>query len=440
MAHRCTLFIFLALALVAADQPASSRQDLLNRFRKMSAEERLQHAEKVIGAKSLVGVTRADLDLTVTERGSLESADATDIVCPVKSRAGTTVKWVIDDGSRVKKGDRLLELDSTALREQLRQQLITLAQATARLGVADRQLELVRKKNQLDDCTARLNLKVAQLGLKRFTGKDTDEKEVFELKVEQASLALQVVRLENRTRESLAQDDVKSKAAALARQEQRKKELDKEIAACVITAPQDGVVVHYVPEQTRGPGPWARPRIVAQGEAVQEGQKLLRICGLDRFTVMTRVHEAQIHRVRAGQPVVVHVDAFPGQVLNGKVKSVATVASQQDWLRRNVKVYSVEVEITDKNPRVKPGMSASVSIEVGRRGRVLLVPVEAVLGSGRETFCYVKVGKGLEERKVTTGERNDRYVEIREGLKDGDQVLRTLAPVIGQAKAKGPPR
>ena len=105
-----------------------------------------------------------------------------------------------------------------------------------------------------------------------------------------------------------------------------------EIEKCVLFAPQDGLVVYYVPEQTRMGG-GSRQSIIAQGEPVMEGQKLIRIPDLSKMVVNTKVHEAMVSRLQAGQKAVARVDAFPERTLRAHIKSVATVASQQDWFR-----------------------------------------------------------------------------------------------------------
>src|SRR5262249_30751913 len=110
-------------------KPAPARQEDLERFRKMSPEERLQRAEKAGGPRqAFIPVTRADLDVALVERGSLDAADATDIVCRLQARAGgsasSTIRWVVDDGQFVKKGDRLIEFDDSALREQFKAQKV----------------------------------------------------------------------------------------------------------------------------------------------------------------------------------------------------------------------------------------------------------------------------------------------------------------------------
>ena len=74
-------------------------------------------------------------------------------------------------------------------------------------------------------------------------------------------------------------------------------EIEDEIKKCLILAPQDGLVVYYVPEQSRF-GSGSQQSIIAQGEPVREGQKLMRIPDLSKMVVNTRVHEAMISRVR----------------------------------------------------------------------------------------------------------------------------------------------
>src|SRR5947207_1908876 len=78
----------------AADEPGKvagpTRQEGQERFRKLTPEERLGRAEKLAGARALVSVARTDLDVTVVERGVVEPAEVSDVVCRVKAQAGGT--------------------------------------------------------------------------------------------------------------------------------------------------------------------------------------------------------------------------------------------------------------------------------------------------------------------------------------------------------------
>src|SRR5207247_2363283 len=76
-------------------------------------------------------VDRADIVQQVLERGALDAANAVDIVAPGGKDKPLVIKWVIEEGSQVKKGDRILEFDDSALREQLQQQQFVVDQASA---------------------------------------------------------------------------------------------------------------------------------------------------------------------------------------------------------------------------------------------------------------------------------------------------------------------
>lgn len=433
MARSLSLIAFLASGVLAAELAAQPReaarraqrpQETQEQFHKMSPEERLIQVAKKAGAdKAFVPVVRDDLNLSVVERGSVESADAVDIISRVKGQ--TTVKWVIDDGTAVKKGQRLLELDDSALREQQRGQQLTLEQTHIARLAAEANLKLTRKETELAVRGGEIALKTARLELKSDVSKDAGRKEVLELKVEQAQLVLDTSKLRGQVRELKAEAELKATVSAEEQEAKRKNDIEAQLAECVIKAPQAGLVVYRIPEQTRIANPAA---ILGVGEPVREGQKLMRVCGLERFTVLTRVHEADIPRVRVGQPAPVRVDAFPDQSLRGQVKEVSPVASQREWMTRDVKVYPVVVELAAAPPGLRPGLSAEIHIAAGARlPKVLQVPVSSVVRIGRETFCYVRVGNELQERKVTLGANNGQNVEIKEGLKEGDVVLRAPA-------------
>jgi HlyD family secretion protein len=219
------------------------------------------------------------------------------------------------------------------------------------------------------------------------------------------------------------------------------KDIEAEIVKCKITAPQDGLVVYFIPDQARFGG-GSQQSIVAQGEPVREGQKLMQIPDLKHMLVNTKVHEALVSRVHPGQPAAVRVDSAPDRKLRGHVESVSTVAAQQDWLSADVKVYTVKVAIDPddiEGLNLKPGMSAEVTIAVGDTiDHALTVPVEAVVGGselGSERKVVVMTPGGPQERSVRVGASNETKVEVKDGLAEGDQVVLNPKAVLGD-KAK----
>jgi multidrug efflux pump subunit AcrA (membrane-fusion protein) len=317
----------------AAGQP---RQEALERFRKLGDTERwqlLMQGRK--GALATWKVARGVVRVDIVARGTLEATRVSEVICTLKDprkQKGivSTIKWVVEEGTVVKKGDKLVELDDGIPRNEL------MADAT-------------------------------------------------------------------------------------------------ELAKCVLRAQQGGVVVYYVPEQTRRS---AQASIVAQGEPVREGQKLLLIADLSQMQVRLRVFEADRAHLRndptkakSSRPrAEIRVDAFPGRVLPGHVQAVDQVASSSDRISPKVKAHKTVVAIDTKPGDLKPGMSGEVRIPIKQTAEaVLYVPLSSIVTMGKEQFCFVVTNKEIQERKVVTGMKSDLVAEVRSGLKEGELVL--LSPL-----------
>jgi multidrug efflux pump subunit AcrA (membrane-fusion protein) len=387
------------------------------------------------------------------------------VVCTLRARGkvnvASTVKWVVDDGTAVKKGEKLIVLDDSALQEELKLRALDLEQAAAAHAKALEGLKFVRTDNEIDIRLAEITLRLAELRLKRDKGEDRDLKEELQLKVERARLGLKRVKARAHARAAAAQAGVHVQAAQVALERDRKNDVEAELRKCVLRASQDGVVNYYVPEGARGGSGSPRP-IVAQGEPVREGQKLFQIPDLSHMQVNVRVHEALVSHLRGVNPddkgswqrALIRVDAYPNRLLTGHVKTVDTVASQQDWFASDVKVYKTVVAIDTPMDGLKPGMSADVHILARLTpGPVLQVPLQSVVTVGKKRLCLVVADREIQEREVVTGLSNELAVEIRSGLKEGDRVIlspRVLARRLalwldltgkrsaGQGRARGP--
>src|SRR5262249_45991485 len=147
-------------------------------------------------------------------------------------------------------------------------------------------------------------------------------------------------------------------------------------------------------------------RLLGQHEVMQDNIR-------DHF------RDKEYYLASPGQKATVVVDAFYTRPLDGHVKNVATVASQQDWMTSDVKVYQTIVGIDESLDGLKPGMSAEVTIHIESTGdKVLALPIQAIIGgaeSGKIRKCYVQTEAGPQERKIKVGLSNDKMAEIREG-------------------------
>jgi multidrug efflux pump subunit AcrA (membrane-fusion protein) len=177
---------------------------------------------------------------------------------------------------------------------------------------------------------------------------------------------------------------------------------------------------------------------VAEGEPVREGQKLMSIPDLERMQVVIKVHEVFISSVRTKQPALIRVDAFPGQVFRGQVRQIARVASQEDWIRADVKVYPVVVALENKASVLRPGLSTSISLATGKElASALAIPVSAVLhrpALKTRHSCLVLASGRIQEREIVVSLGNETMVEVKSGLKEDEEVIVNPQAVLRSMK------
>ncbi len=522
------------------------------------------------------------LPISVVEKGQLESTDNRDLICKVKAGSkgtfASTIKWVIDDGSIVNKGQLLLELDDSALQEQYKTQSIAVDKARAEWISANEEYTITVKQNESDRAQAQADLRVAELDLDKFLGFREDESQTslaallggvgvlaekgeyrsqlddvsgrlkqaesdldayreraawaersvklgyltpsqarveltkmsggldnveklrkekyiletftrertltdLKAKVEVAAIGVERASFQARAKEVQAESDRRTKRSVFESEEERLREIEEQIAACKVYAPQAGMVVYAKPESSRFNQ--NSQGLIAQGEQVKEGQKMMRIPDLSQMQVNTKVHEALVARIKGddrrstglldslragqlvnmnpfsrllmqseatqsimreqfrdkeyyiaepGQRATVRVDAFPDRVFKGRVRSVAAVANSLDW-GSDVKTYQTLVVIEEEVEGLRPDMNAEVTIHVEDSTEpVLAIPIQAVVGgseSGPHRMVYVRTPAGPEERKVKLGKFNEKMIEVLDGLKDGEEVLTNPKVILG---------
>ena len=245
----------------------------------------------------------------------------------------------------------------------------------------------------------------------------------------EAGRQLQRVFAQCRSRLAQAQVRLSSAKEQLYWQEKRVKEIKRNIEYCTIKAQAPGLVVYgtgssddmYRAMRYRGGG---SSGVIAEGEAVSEGQTILSMPDTATMVAEIGVHETEVDKVRVGQPATIVMDAFPDRVMEGEVTEVASLPDQQrGFMNPDLKVYKAKVRIDGTHDFLKSRMSCKVQILVGQLEDVIVVPIQIVSNRGGRKVCYVITSKGYEERVVRTGLFNDTFVGIIEGLEAGEEVM-----------------
>jgi HlyD family secretion protein len=426
------------------------------------------------------------IKVVVEARGSLEAARTADLYCPIEGQS--TILSLVPEGRAVKKGDLVCELDSSGLRDQLVNQEIAeqrssaaylnakLSREVAEIAVAEYvegifKQDLYTLKSQIAGAEAAIQkaedrLERTQRARQRMSevAKDAaktpadiaaeldivDRLESAEQSVQKERKTLELARakldvLEKYTREKTTKA-LKVEAERKRTEELGKKEawvleknkvekLRKQIEACRILAPRDGVVIH-----ANNPGRRAfngRPQ-VEESATVRERQKIASVLDLaGPMQVNLKVPESKVDFVAPGLRATVTVDAFPLSTLPAAVASVAPLPAATSLVSTDNKFYTTKVRIEESLPALRPGMTARVEIKVSELDNVLTLPINAVVRfDGKDQVAVQQPEGGFEWRAVVLGVTNDAMTEVKSGLKSGDIVALKPVTLLSDAQKR----
>ena len=170
-------------------------------------------------------------------------------------------------------------------------------------------------------------------------------------------------------------------------------------------APIDGIVTH---------------RDVLLNDAVEPDKHLLEIVDMSEVYAEGQIFEGQVARVKPGQKVRINVESFPDETFTG---TVDLIGGELEPETRTLKVW---VRVPNPDGRLRPNMRATLNIVTDQADSVVAIPHSAVLGDAGRLFAFVQMDKeGLvyERRDVVTGIKDDRYIEIVEGVFPSDKVV-----------------
>ena len=155
-----------------------------------------------------------------------------------------------------------------------------------------------------------------------------------------------------------------------------------------------------------------------QGMRFMPGEMLYQVTDLSSVWVVADVFEQDIGLVKTGAKAQVKINAYPDKVFEGKIAYVYPT------LKADTRTVQVRIEISNPGMLLKPSMFAQIELPVSGKKEVLVIPDSAVIDSGTRRIVLVQLKEGrFEPREVKTGARSDNYMEVLEGVKEGEQVV-----------------
>jgi HlyD family secretion protein len=210
---------------------------------------------------------------------------------------------------------------------------------------------------------------------------------------------------------------------------------------------------------------------VEKGERVQgvsgfQGTEIMRLANLNEMEVKLDISENDIIRIHKGDTAIVEIDAYPDMTFKGVVTDISNSVNTTTLSADQLSNYTVKVRIlydsykhlmTQENPiPIRPGMSASVEILTRKKQSVLAVPIQAVTvrnpfskkdSIDRNESTYTKKRKReyvfvlnddkVKATEVKTGIQDNQYIEILNGLKEGERVVTEPFTLVQQILRDG---
>ena len=317
----------------------------------------------------------------------------------ISSEADGKVSRILADlGDPVKAGQPLIQVDREKQQYNFDQQRATLDKALAQLGAPDPQ-HLPEAEKTPDVQKAHADLAQARQAYDRAN-------ELFKRTlVPQQTLDDAATTLQSKQASyDLSLQNAKNLRASIQASEASMKLADRQLRDTEIRAPFDGYV---------------EKRLVNLGELVKSQMPVMSVVRVDPLKVIAEIPEKMAPWIKDGQPVQLHVDAYPDKTFIGTVSRISPAVNTA------TRAFPFEALVPNKDALLKPGTFARVHIESGKLDNVLTLPYSTMQYRYGVNRVFVVDGDKLAARELKVGDRLGDRIEIISGVKAGDRVAAT---------------
>ena len=371
-------------------------------------------AEGDRGAGAELTVRRGDLRPRLLLTGELAAERAVELKVPRTPSWQVQVRWMAEDGTAVRAGDRVVELDNSSFTEELEQK---------RAGAEDASTELVRRQAEVRSSLAEKEWMVEQKKSELAKAKlaaavppdliSVRDHQDRQLTLRRAEVELAKAERDLAAEREAAAADLEVQRITLRRSQREIAQAEQSIDALVLRAPRDGIalVANH---------PW-EGRKLREGDNAFVGMTVAILPDLSSLQVQARLSDVDDGRIKPGMDAVCTLDAYPSESFRGRVVDISAVAKEsprQPLLRS----FPVRIRLDRVDVRkMRPGMSVRVEVLGPEVRGALLAPRGAIDFSGERPRVYLAGGTG-EARDVRLGPCDASFCVVEAGLEEGARL------------------
>ena len=385
------------------------------------------------GARATAKVLRKDFVRSRRLNGTVEAVESTSIPAPRlagQNNNSLVIMRLVNNGATVKPGDVLVEFDrQDQIRNALdRQADLTDLEQQIRKAEAEEVAAQASDESALQqarDAEARARLELIKNDLLPKI-----EAEKNTLAYEQAQATLQQLQETFALKRQAAAANIRGLEIRRDRAAHTMQQAESNAEKMLILSPLPGVAVIKTTWKNGG-----APVEFIEGDEVRPGQPVVEVVNPAVMRVRARVNQADVNQLRVGQVVHVGLDAYPSLSFDGSITQISPIA-QQSTLSPKVRTFVVLVLVKGSHPNLMPDLTASLDVELERTPGALVIPRDAVVVDGEQTYAMVQRGSGFERQDVVVGAVGATEAAVTSGLQEGATVARNAVALTREGRRR----
>jgi len=365
-------------------------------------------------------VMRGPFEILVYSTGQLESENSDNILIPEKMNdrqiriSSLTITDMVDEGTYVDSGAYVATLDHQAVEEQRKAALDEMEKALSEYedGKIDSNLTLSNQRDLIVNAT--LDLEEKEIAVQESAYEAPSIQRKVEMDLDKAKRKLAQVKAAYELITQQETNKVMRRFINYKQVRERVEALNQLMDALIIHSPHAGIISYYQ-------YPWGGA--VKTGSRVSQWEPIIATFpNMNTLVTKTFINEIDIALIKKGQKVKIGIDAFPEKELPGEVVSVANMG--QLMPNSDAKVFEIKIKVNGSDPELRPAMTTSNTIQTNSFKDTLFIPIESVFNNDSMSFVYLADGKETKQI-IETGEENENFVIVRQGLTQGQQIYLT---------------
>jgi HlyD family secretion protein len=372
--------------------------------------------KNAIESKLTAKVRKGELKVIVTSSGELKATNSTEIMAPSGLREigiwNIKISDLITEGTTVKEGDEVAELDKTEVMNKINEERLNLdkkyseydqAKLDTTLTLRDARTELENLKFEADEALIKKSQNIyeapsiqreSDLAYEKAIRGYNQKLDNYKTKVAQSITKLKIIYSD------------------LQKVENKLKQLMDILGELNIKAPKDGMVIYS--------RDWEGNKKIVGSMISPWNPTVAELPDLRKMETITYINEVDIQKIKTNQKVLVGFDAIPGKKMNGIITNVASIGEQKP--NSDAKVFEVKINILESDTTLRPGMTTANEIITQIIENALILPIEAVFGNDILKYVFKNDSGKTVKKEVSVGAQNENEIQILKGLNENDEV------------------